>query len=70
MPLDGLADRIEVRVLDAGDVLRVETLGQRREPDEVGEEDGDDATFDRGSHGRRLGDVGHCAKRKGRRKSR
>ena len=39
MPRDRLPHRLEVRVLHEGHVLRVELLRQRREPDEVGEED-------------------------------
>ena len=39
VPADGLADGREVRVLDGGQVLRIQALGQRREPDQVGEQD-------------------------------
>jgi hypothetical protein len=47
VPVDRLPNRLEVRVLDDGHVLGVEPLGQGREADEVGEEDGDDAALDR-----------------------
>ncbi len=58
--LDRLAGRGEVGVLDRGHVLGVELLGQRREADEVGEQDADDATLGRGGHGSRLGCLGHA----------
>ncbi len=57
--LDRLAGGGEVGVLDGRHVLRVELLGQRGEADEVGEENADDATLDRGSHGSGLGCLGH-----------
>ena len=41
VPVDRLAHRVEVRVLHERDVFGVETLRERREADEIGEEDGD-----------------------------
>ncbi len=43
VPRDRLPHRVEIRVLHERHVLGVELLRQRCEPDEVGEQDGDDA---------------------------
>ena len=52
--LHGLADRREVAVLDCRHVLGVETLGERGEPDQIGEQDADDPPLVRcGRDGRR-----------------
>jgi hypothetical protein len=47
VPVDRLPNRLEIGVLDDRHVLGVESLRQRREADQVGEEDGDDAALDR-----------------------
>ena len=53
--LDRLPHAGEVRVLDRRHVLRVEALAERREPDDVGEEDADDPPVDVGHAGRVRG---------------
>jgi hypothetical protein len=53
VPIDRLSHCLEIGVLDDRDVLGVEPLRQRREADEIGEENGDDPPLDRArAHGR------------------
>ena len=57
---DDLADGLEVAVLELADLLGVAPLGERREPDEIGEQDADEAAL---GDGVGLGGVvgGRCA---------
>ena len=64
MPRDRLPHRVEVGVLHERDVLGVELLRQRREPDEVGEEDGYDPPLDRPLGGHRASLTPHNRRHK------